>query len=257
LIFAIFDEYHHHSSRQLLLMLETRIAFLSFYEQGSNFYKGKQGLLKVKEFQMIYSQFIVSDSQFCINIDSSIRNKFVKLEPRVTCITTEEDAQKIASEIEDCLDILHFTVTLQIKTEIFSQFKKTEDFQTFILSKIIELQGKKTWEELERQQLTETIVPTSKSFFSFLKKKPQQHSMVKKFEEKSVEEFLIENELSEYTTQFKKKKLHNMAQLQDFTCEDYLKLGVIKVTHQTRLVRLVGQYLRFYCLNNKQICGSL
>src|SRR3989338_6574277 len=138
----------------MLLMLETRITFLSFYEEGSNFYIGKRALLKVKEFQMIYSQFIDTNSQFCINIDSSIRNKFVRLNPRVNGVTTEEEASLLIKEIDECLDTLHFSVSLQVKTEIFSQFKKTEEFQTFILSKIIELQGKKAWEELERHNGT-------------------------------------------------------------------------------------------------------
>ncbi|KAG2375150.1 hypothetical protein C9374_010154 [Naegleria lovaniensis] len=241
-------------NEELLLMLETRIAFLSFYD--SDFYNDRRGLLKVKEFQMIYNQFIDTDSQFCMNIDSAIRNKFVKLNPRVAQVTNEDEAIAIANEIDECLDVLHFSVTLQMKTEIFSQFKKTEEFQTFILSKIIELQGKKAWDDLERQSspvLGSSPVKASSSaggggFFSLFKKNKQpQNSIIKRFEEKSIEEFLIENELSEYCSQFKKKKLNNMSQIQDYTCEDYLKVGVVKGSHQARLVRLVGQYFRSYC----------
>ncbi|KAF0971723.1 hypothetical protein FDP41_009946 [Naegleria fowleri] len=238
-------------NEELLLMLETRIAFLSFYD--SDYYNDRRGLLKVKEFQMIYSQFIDTDSQFCMNIDSAIRNKFVKLNPRVAQVTNEDEAMAIANDIDDCLDVLHFSVTLQMKTEIFSQFKKTEEFQTFILSKIIELQGKKTWDDLERQSSpllgSSPQKPSSGGgFFSLFKKNKQpQNSIIKRFEEKSIEEFLIENELSEYCSQFKKKKLNNMIQIQDFTCEDYLKVGVVKGSHQARLVRLVGQYFRSYC----------
>jgi len=235
-------------NEELLLLIETRIAFLSFYEEGSNYYAGKRGLLKVKEFLMIYSQFIDPHSQFCINIESTIRSKCVKLHPKVEGVTTEEEAISLVKDIDDCLEILHFSVSLQIKTEIFSQFKKTEEFQTFILSKIIELQGQRAWEELESQNPSTDSPSTSSTFFLFKKKIiTPQLSAIKRFEEKPIEDFLHENEMSEYVKQFKRKKLTTLSQIQNFTVDDYLKLGVIKVTHQTRLIRLVGQYFKSYC----------
>ncbi|KAF0971695.1 hypothetical protein FDP41_009918 [Naegleria fowleri] len=133
---------------------------------------------------------------------------------------------ELAQKMRKCLDDLFISVQIQFKNEIMPHFKKTEDFKTFLLTKLIELSS-------QPQQASE-----SQTCFSLSPGKVL------------IQDFLTQNgELSEYCKAFSKKNLITMEQIRNFTSDDFRdKIGIKKIGHLKRMVRLTGEHF----ITNKQ-----
>jgi len=85
--------------------------------------------LKVKEFKLIYNQFISLDSRFCINIDHSIRDRFVTLNSNLDRNENSKGYEKeIYEKLVECLDHLHLCISL--KQRCFFTLNKQKNSKT-------------------------------------------------------------------------------------------------------------------------------
>ncbi|KAF0972115.1 hypothetical protein FDP41_009811 [Naegleria fowleri] len=126
--------------------------------------------LKLKEFKLIYDQFISLKSPHCMNIDHALRDRIESVYKQLLEKVNHDaagdyhDSKQTISpnpnqqphlgrnemliqtihacsmfdKISESLNLLRVTIELQFKDEIFPQFKKTKEFQNLILSKMIE-----------------------------------------------------------------------------------------------------------------------
>ncbi|KAF0978509.1 hypothetical protein FDP41_002329 [Naegleria fowleri] len=119
------------------------------------------------------------------------------------------DMKDLRDRIQNCLNTLTTVVMLQFNNEIMPHFKKTEEFKTFIIAKLIELSSQEGGCGVNTR----------------------------------IEDILNQNELSEYVKTFSKMKLIRMEQIKDFTSNDLReKIGVKKVGHLKRIERLISEY---------------
>ncbi|KAF0971694.1 hypothetical protein FDP41_009917 [Naegleria fowleri] len=146
---------------------------------------------------------------------SSLLSNTLSITTRPRTISPE-----LAQKMRKCLDDLFISVQIQFKNEIMPHFKKTEEFKTFLLTKLIELSS-------QPQQASE-----SQTCFSLSPGKVL------------IQDFLTQNgELSEYCKAFSKKNLITMEQIRNFTSDDFRdKIGIKKIGHLKRMVRLTREH---------------
>ncbi|KAL9647882.1 hypothetical protein ABK040_008155 [Willaertia magna] len=161
----------------------------------------------------LYKDFLSEHSQQSVNINSKLRNSFKEMNYKVIELLNKLTKTKEIVEKTQYFEVcdlmftnfkqLYTEIMCQFKTEIFPNFKNTENFRTFILTKVIDI-----------SQRGETDIET----------------------------FLKNNELQEYCKLFKKKKLLKLSQIQNFSSDDYRNLGIKKLGHIKRLVRIVNSH---------------
>ncbi|KAG2375115.1 hypothetical protein C9374_010119 [Naegleria lovaniensis] len=141
------------------------------------------------------------------------------------CLSSNSISQELALKMRKCLDDLFINVQVQFKNEIMPHFKKTQEFKTFVLEKLIELSNN------QQQQPQEILSPLNS---------PSTLSPG----EVLIQDFLTQNgELAEYCKPFAKKNLTTMDQIRNFTSDDFRdKIGIKKIGHLKRIVRLTKEH---------------
>ncbi|KAF0971693.1 hypothetical protein FDP41_009916 [Naegleria fowleri] len=198
-------------------------------------------ILLLEEFEKVYHEFLNFESVTCMNVPASVREQFVNVwnEKEIICksldvLSLSTDScnsntachnvatisLELAQKMRKCLDDLFISVQIQFKNEIMPHFKKTEDFKTFLLTKLIELSS-------QPQQDSNPSNSASLSPETVL-----------------IQDFLTQNgELSKYCKAFSKKNLITMEQIRNFTSDDFRdKIGIKKIGHLKRMVRLTRQH---------------
>ncbi|KAL9652551.1 hypothetical protein ABK040_000121 [Willaertia magna] len=157
--------------------------------------------------ELVIIQFKELYNQFVSNSAQQCVNICGRLRDKFTkefiaIIDTTNNYEIKTEKLNKLYSSLKKELIIQFKTEIFPSLKKLETFQIFLLSKIIEAT---TEPEIE----IETVLKT--------------------------------NEMEEYCKLFSKKKLMYLSQLKEYTSDDYRKLGIKKLGHIKRLLRIVKQ----------------
>ncbi|KAL9656703.1 hypothetical protein ABK040_002970 [Willaertia magna] len=161
----------------------------------------------VNSFYEMYNNFVIDNCSNCINIDFKLREKFNNLHCIIQNYKSIEKSLtfEILENILTVFKQLHIKLVYQFKTEIFPNLKRTERFQTFVLSKVIEFSQQKD-------------------------------------EDVKIDLVLKANDLEEYCKLFQKKKLVYMSQLHSFEKDSFRELGIKKLGHILRLTRIVKQH---------------
>ncbi|EFC42519.1 hypothetical protein NAEGRDRAFT_80384 [Naegleria gruberi] len=176
----------------------------------------------VREFKTIYENFVNFESLTCMNIASSIRESFTQTLKEVQVLSQDEiPNQTLCERMEKCLDTLLFNIQLQFNNEIMTHFKKSSEFKTFVITKLIELSASETSSIMEDMEKTSPRTPG----------------------EHLISNILVDNEMEEYSKTFTKKKLVTLDQIRHFTADDYRdKIGMKKIGHLKRIVRVVNEH---------------
>ncbi|KAL9644899.1 hypothetical protein ABK040_005379 [Willaertia magna] len=154
------------------------------------------------QFKELYTSFIVNSSTHCVNIAGSLREDFTKEYNLLINNETMSNANRFLEKTKKLYQSLKKELLIQLNTEIFPLLKQQESFKLFILSKIIEAN---TEPEIE------------------------------------INSFLKTNEMDEYCKLFKKRKLIYLSQLQEFSGDDLREVGITKLGHVKKLLRLIKQ----------------
>ncbi|KAG2383414.1 hypothetical protein C9374_004085 [Naegleria lovaniensis] len=185
--------------------------------------------LKLKEFKLIYEQFVSLNSPHCMNIDHAMRDRLDVVYKQMNEKSNTDGQQVVGNQslvgrseillhtmassmfdkISESLNMLRVTIELQFKNEIFPQFKKTQEFQNLILSKMIEQCSENTM-ALKGRALIEMV--------------------------------LVEYQLQQVAKFFRKRKLVTMSQIQDYSVEDFKNIGISKIRHVQRLCQMVKNH---------------
>ncbi|EFC43210.1 predicted protein [Naegleria gruberi] len=185
---------------------------------------GEIASLKVKQFQNFYNTFIDMESKTCVNLPSAIRQLAQSVYQSSTSFSPsrKENISHLTTieSIDRCMEKIDLALKMQFNNEIMPTFKKTPEFITFLLTRVIELSNE------------------SSPVVSIQTSKPPTYL---------VEDMLNANEMGEYVKVFAKKKLITVDQLKNFTTDDYRdKFNIKKIGHLKRISRLVNEY----CTNN-------
>ncbi|KAL9649073.1 hypothetical protein ABK040_008450 [Willaertia magna] len=150
---------------------------------------------------ILEKDFLTESSNQQVNVKANYIKQLRKLK--------EDKKQENRDELMQWLVSIYTEILFQLKYEVFKAFKRTEEFQLWVLDKIIA--------------------------FSTFQEKVLNASI-------SVSEFLEVNELCEYVKLFKKKKLIELWQLKGYDQNQFKELGITKIGHQKKLARIVKQY---------------
>lgn len=205
---------------EMLIYLESNREF-RLMRQNCDVNMNRGALLR--EFKTIYENFVNYESLTCMNIASSIREQFTQTLKEVVLLKQDEiPKQALCEKMEKCLDNLLFNIQLQFNNEIMTHFKKSSEFRTFVITKLIELSASETSSIMD--DLSEKTSPRSPG-------------------EYLISNILAENEMEEYSKTFAKKKLVTLEQIRHFTADDYRdKIGMKKIGHLKRIVRVVNEH---------------
>ncbi|KAG2388052.1 hypothetical protein C9374_000902 [Naegleria lovaniensis] len=118
----------------------------------------------------------------------------------------------LSTMIIGCIDSVELALKMQFNNEILINFKKDQEFTTFLLSRVI------AWSN-------ESGVASSLFNAS-----------------STIDEILQAYDMMEYSKSFAKRKLSSVDQIKNFTTQDFKdKIGIKKVGHLKRIVRVIQE----------------
>ena len=187
----------------------------------------------VETYREFYRIFIDVNSTKSLNLPSQITQQSSNLFQQ--CIETNIicNHQLLTIKIENIVKTILNLIEYQFNVEILPQFKKSPEYSTFIISKVIEF-GNQQEDLQSNSSEDETSSNNEESISSF----NDDHDKTR-----TIEQILQEGNMTEHFKSFQKKKLVYLYQIKNFTTQDFKdKIGIKKIGHLKRIVRLINHY---------------
>ena len=198
----------------------------------------------VDSFIEFYREFINVNSNKSLNLPSQVIQQAFDLYQQLTCTKVISNHQLFSLKIESIMKNIFNLIEYQIDIEILPQFRKSTEYKTYILEKVIELGSDNPQQP---SGLSSSQRGSCHDLTAHLDDALSDSDQDQLDKSTTIEHMLKEGNMLEHLKAFQKKKLIHLYQIKDFTTQDLKdKIGIKKIGHLKRIVRLVSQHF-----NNK------